>query len=98
MSDMALSGTGSGTVLGTGPGLVPALAWPSKQPVYALAPPGVVRASWLDPGTTCTLGTPRTHHAVITVTGRPHTDRRVAAGLTPGCTSGHTVPARALPH
>ena len=50
----------SGTGSDTGPGTVPALAWPTaiSSPVYALVDTGVLRAPRVHPGTPCTPGTP----------------------------------------
>ena len=64
------------------------------------SPPGVVRASWTDPGTPGTLGTPHPAPAAVLVyTGCPAHCRgpQVAVGLTPGCTGGKTGLARSLP-
>ena len=61
-----VSGVGSGTVLapllhnsGTVPGTVPALAWPSKHPVYALVDTRAVRVLGTHPWHT---RPPRVHH------------------------------------
>ena len=107
MSDVGCRVSGLGTALGTGLGTVlgtvlalllynsdtaPALAWPMRNPVYALVRPWLVRAPGVDHGTPVTPGTPllpRTLPSPSVVRASTGTAARQATGLTPGCTSGH---------